>query len=99
MLLPPVPLGPEYVRRKGISWTADMLAVVGFDQVILYMHSFVMGPVVVSLGNCLFRKTSGSESALFGFKSVAGKLSTSKSLNMVMWLRSGPPAATMSDMG
>src|SRR5215471_3954130 len=76
-----------------------MLAVVGLDQVILYMQSVVMGPVVVSLGNCLFRNTSGLERALFGFRSVAGKLSSSKFLSMLTWLRSGPPAAIMSALG
>src|SRR6476646_10740419 len=76
-----------------------MPAVVGFDQVTLYMQSFVIGPVVVSLGNCLFRNTSGSASALSGFRSVAGKLSTSKFLNRLTWLRSGPPAAIMSAFG
>src|SRR5262249_4079177 len=83
-LLPEAPLGLQYVRLNGIICTSDIRAVVGFDQVILYRSSVVIGPTAVSLGNCLLKNTSGSERAFFGFKSVAGKLSTSKSLNRLM---------------
>src|SRR5262249_12016451 len=76
-----------------------MLAATGLDQVILYMHRRVIGPVLVSVGNCLFRKIAGSLSFLLGSKSVAGKLSTSKFVNMFMWLGSGPVAAIMSAIG
>src|SRR6516164_7344511 len=98
-LFPDEPLGPQYVCLKGIYCTTDIVADVVLDQVILYMHNRVMGPVVVFVGNCLFKKISASVGALLGSRSVAGKLSTSKFRNIVAWLKSGPLAATISALG